>query len=302
MPKFISHFFSELGFPLHSVRWSWGATAGSGVLLRTWAHDFKREQGERSVRVLRSPTDPERTDSDGLNERLRQLESIWSGGIAAYTVIATAEDPGAQRKEYKDFRDDGVFVIERIEALPDGSLVARLTDFVPVKKLPAHIQQHRTAAGHGGFPGHGAAQSLALVGAGQVGTEPSSGPDVASASTSSLESFEGGGEPAIADEFFEALVKRFAQVEVRPQQAQFRVAVFRACMGRCVVSGCDVPEALEAAHRTGRDWRAGHNGAEDGLLLRRDLHALYDSGLLLVGEDGKISLDERVRVHYGHLT
>ncbi|WP_164853366.1 HNH endonuclease signature motif containing protein [Paraburkholderia kirstenboschensis] len=55
-------------------------------------------------------------------------------------------------------------------------------------------------------------------------------------------------------------------------------------VGQCAISGCDIPEALEAAHLRGRKWREGHNAAEDGILLRRDLHMLYDRELLDFGE------------------
>ena len=91
---------------------------------------------------------------------------------------------------------------------------------------------------------------------------------------------------------------RFAQVEVRPQQRAFREAVFQACGGRCVVSGCAVPEALEAAHLIGADWRQGHNSAEHGILLRRDLHALYDRELLRITECGIVQFDTRVASYY----
>ncbi len=108
-----------------------------------------------------------------------------------------------------------------------------------------------------------------------------------------------GPAPTAAIDEFEQRVARFAQVEVRTQQAAFRVAVFRACGGKCVVSGCNVPEAVEAAHLVGRDWRQGHNRVYDGILLRRDLHSLYDRGLLQIGEDGTVALDALVRSHYG---
>lgn len=97
----------------------------------------------------------------------------------------------------------------------------------------------------------------------------------------------------------EELVRRFNQVEVRPYQAKFRTAVFTACGGKCVVSGCDVPEALDAAHLVGRNWREGHNEASDGILLRRDLHALYDSGLLTINTDGTVSVAVTAGAHYG---
>lgn len=108
-------------------------------------------------------------------------------------------------------------------------------------------------------------------------------------------------KPAPAPSEFEQLAARFARVEQRPHQAAFRNAVFKACGGKCVLSGCDVPEALEAAHLKGRNWRAGHNQAHDGVLLRRDLHALYDQGLLVLGDDGAVQLAERLGPHYAFL-
>jgi hypothetical protein len=103
---------------------------------------------------------------------------------------------------------------------------------------------------------------------------------------------------ASAADDFEDRVARFALVQVRTQQAAFRAAVFRACEGRCVISACAVPEALEAAHLLGRDWHEGHNSGEDGLLLRRDLHALYDRGLLRITDAGVVEFDARVVSHY----
>ena len=92
---------------------------------------------------------------------------------------------------------------------------------------------------------------------------------------------------------------RFVFVEIRPEQAAFRRAVFRASGGVCVVSGCPVPEALEAAHLNGRKWREGMNSAKDGILLRRDLHALYDSALLSIDAAGKVQIDQSVALTYG---
>lgn len=96
----------------------------------------------------------------------------------------------------------------------------------------------------------------------------------------------------------EARVVRFAEVEVRLQRVAFRNAVFRACNGTCMVSGCSVPEALEVAHLEGCDWRAGHNGVGDGVLLRRDLHTLYDRRLMTIAPDGEVGFDDRVREYY----
>jgi len=49
--------------------------------------------------------------------------------------------------------------------------------------------------------------------------------------------------------------------------------------GRCAISGCAVADILEAAHVT-RYLGAHSNPVTNGVLLRTDLHTLYDCGLL----------------------
>jgi hypothetical protein len=107
-------------------------------------------------------------------------------------------------------------------------------------------------------------------------------------------------EPAAAD--LEVKAARFVSVEARPDQAAFRRRVFLAFRGRCIVSGCDVVKALDAAHKHGRDWRLGHNEAKDGYLLRKDLHALYDNGLLSFTDDGRVVLSPSVVEHYSEFS
>lgn len=70
-------------------------------------------------------------------------------------------------------------------------------------------------------------------------------------------------------------------VVARQGQAQFRTALMKAYEGRCAITGCDSPYALEAAHI--RPYRGEHtNIVTNGLLLRADIHALFDLGLLAV--------------------
>jgi hypothetical protein len=96
----------------------------------------------------------------------------------------------------------------------------------------------------------------------------------------------------------EVKAARFVSVEVRPRQAAFRRKVFLACQGRCVISGCDLTAVLDAAHRHGHHWRRGENRAKDGYLLRKDLHALYDRGLLSITDEGVVELSPSVMEHY----
>jgi hypothetical protein len=103
------------------------------------------------------------------------------------------------------------------------------------------------------------------------------------------------------DQSLPARAARFARVKVRPGQARFRRAVFLACNGRCVLTGCSLDKALDAAHKTGRSWQRGHNGAKDGILLRKDLHALYDAGHLKIDKGGVVRLDPAAAAHYPDL-
>lgn len=108
-------------------------------------------------------------------------------------------------------------------------------------------------------------------------------------------------EPEIEDEGdddLEQKAARFVSVEVRPSQAAFRRKVFLACKGCCVISGCDLTEVLDAAHRQGKSWRRGENRAKDGYLMRKDLHALYDRGLLTITPEGRVKLAPSVMQHY----
>jgi hypothetical protein len=70
-------------------------------------------------------------------------------------------------------------------------------------------------------------------------------------------------------------------IQERMGQPKFRSAVLKAYERKCAISGCDVEEAIEAAHITpfsgGRSDRLSN-----ALLLRADLHTLFDLGLLSV--------------------
>jgi len=70
-------------------------------------------------------------------------------------------------------------------------------------------------------------------------------------------------------------------VRPRPGQALFRTSMHLAYDQRCCVTGSSVAEALEAAHID--DYRApDSNNARNGLLLRRDIHALFDAHLIAI--------------------
>ena len=73
-------------------------------------------------------------------------------------------------------------------------------------------------------------------------------------------------------------------IAVRRGQPEFRRNLMRAYSHKCAVSGCSVPQVLEAAHIM--PYMGSHtNHVQNGLLLRADLHTLFDLGLLNIAPD-----------------
>ena len=81
------------------------------------------------------------------------------------------------------------------------------------------------------------------------------------------------------------------QIRERRGQQEFRNALRKRYVDRCLVTGCKVLEVLEAAHI--KPYKGQNdNHPENGLLLRSDIHTLFDLDLLGVEPDGL-----RVEVH-----
>lgn len=69
------------------------------------------------------------------------------------------------------------------------------------------------------------------------------------------------------------------EISLRRGQSQFRERLIRRYGLRCQISGYDFAAAVEAAHV--RPYAAyEENGAGNGLLLRSDLHTLFDLGFI----------------------
>lgn len=79
----------------------------------------------------------------------------------------------------------------------------------------------------------------------------------------------------------EEVRRQMRSVAVRKGQPRLRRDLLEAYDGRCAVTGCDVPEALDAAHIHGHAT-GGSMHVSNGLLLRSDIHTLFDCGLLVI--------------------
>ncbi|MGG5823957.1 HNH endonuclease [Falsiroseomonas sp. HW251] len=82
----------------------------------------------------------------------------------------------------------------------------------------------------------------------------------------------------------DAREKVLREIRARRGQQKFREALVEAYAGRCAITDCSVLDVLEAAHITpylGPET----NHVTNGLLLRADLHTLFDTLLLAVDPD-----------------
>jgi hypothetical protein len=87
-------------------------------------------------------------------------------------------------------------------------------------------------------------------------------------------------DPASIEDGRERLAREIA---VRRGQPKFRACLISS-YGICAVTGCNVEAALEAAHIVPYQGEATNHPA-NGLLLRADIHTLFDLGLLAVDPD-----------------
>ena len=89
---------------------------------------------------------------------------------------------------------------------------------------------------------------------------------------------------------------------IRRGQPAFRAALLAAYGGRCAITDCDVEDVLEAAHISPYSGPTS-NHVSNGLLLRADIHTLFDCGL--VAFDPKtwevVLADKLRRSEYGRL-
>jgi putative restriction endonuclease len=93
---------------------------------------------------------------------------------------------------------------------------------------------------------------------------------------------------------FDARKRVTGTLVARQGQGRFRKDLLAAYNDKCAITGCDVKQVIDAAHI--RPYRGEHTDImSNGLLLRTDLHALFDSGLLAIdAETRTVLLSEKL--------
>lgn len=92
-----------------------------------------------------------------------------------------------------------------------------------------------------------------------------------------------------ADSTVDGRRKVIAEVVRRRGQPKFRKELINAYAGKCALTGCEVEDVLEAAHIIG--YLGSHtNHVSNGLLLRADVHTLFDLGMLKIDAKGRVHI------------
>ncbi len=90
-----------------------------------------------------------------------------------------------------------------------------------------------------------------------------------------------------------------ALIVPRLGQGAFRISVMDAYQRKCAVSGGKVLPALEAAHiRPFAD--GGSHDVSNGILLRRDIHSVFDVGYVTIDPDLRFVVSDRVKQDFNN--
>lgn len=93
--------------------------------------------------------------------------------------------------------------------------------------------------------------------------------------------------------FTEAITKR------RLGQRAFQGVVLSAYQGRCAVTGDKIRPVLQAAHVRPVS-QGGEHRMDNGMLLRSDVHTLFDAGYLGVDPKYRLQVSRRLRDEFGN--
>ncbi|MCY4160387.1 MAG: HNH endonuclease [Flavobacteriaceae bacterium] len=85
--------------------------------------------------------------------------------------------------------------------------------------------------------------------------------------------------------------------KVRYGQSSFRMSLTNAYDKRCVISGVDVLPVLEAAHIKPYA-SSGPHFVSNGLLLKSDIHELFDTGYITITNEMKIEVSKKLQHKY----
>lgn len=92
---------------------------------------------------------------------------------------------------------------------------------------------------------------------------------------------------------------QYSMVKHRLGQGAFRVLVTDTYNRRCAISGEKTLPVLEAAHIKPYSEN-GPNQIQNGILLRSDIHILFDEGYLTIAPDFRVEVSKRLKEDFGN--
>lgn len=98
--------------------------------------------------------------------------------------------------------------------------------------------------------------------------------------SSMIDNFQNYIEEAKDDE----LQKIQVWINQRKNQSKFKLNLLKKYNSQCLISKIKIPELIEAAHIFPHS-KSGQNNVANGILLRSDLHILFDCGLLSINPE-----------------
>jgi hypothetical protein len=195
----------------------------------------------------------------------------------------------------RDMRDGDIYLIGKRDRLdkfrPNHNLdasIARALELYTSSGEPAKVEGLRAGSPDPNqfrtplrLSEKSAAQLRGALELGNAGSRPDeSEPTAASQADEAIESDE--------DE------RQQRAIKTRRGQARFREALMLAYKRRCAISRCAVEELLEAAHIRPHSEQTDY-AVTNGLLLRSDLHTLFDLKLLAIDDRYRVRLSEKLR-------
>ena len=260
-------------------RVGWPEPLDDGTLLVTQAKGIYKPKWSRYALSVRQALRGAYPDE----EPLRQPDGGWT-----YRYFQEKLDPKAGRDEYTN-----------------KGLLACMHDHIPVGVMrqvspKPHVLYEVLGLGQvvSWEEGFFTLEKASVIGAGRERSDrrPATDDlDTAQRRAEKAGEFNPGTEEDARDRILASVVRRRGQ-------AAFRNKLLAAYGRRCALTGCDAEPALEAAHITpyrGPDT----NSPGNGLLLRADIHTLWDLGLIAVDEaTGRMLVKPSLRgTSYGEL-
>ena len=90
------------------------------------------------------------------------------------------------------------------------------------------------------------------------------------------------------------VLHQFAR-KIRKGQPRFRKNLIELFSGKCVITNCSIIEVLEAAHIV-KHSISGINHSSNGLLLRSDIHSLFDTNKIKINPNSfKVEVDDSLK-------